>query len=94
MCCFIFTLIAIVKFFPGVLLDMSFERVSCDAGKVALCALVWFLPAVNDGMGLQNVFSAERLVTLWTAVFDPIVRLLVAEEVAPVRKCFRTFVTR
>ena len=87
-------MIAIVKFFPGVHLDMSFERESRVAGKVALCALVWFLPDVNDGMGLQITVSAERLVTLWTAVFDPIVQLLVLEEVAPVRKCFRTFVTR
>ena len=49
-----------------------------------------FLSSVNEGVGLQIVVSAKRLVALWTIVFDPTVRLLVTEKVAPSRKCLLT----
>ena len=64
--CFIFALIALVLFFLGVLLDMVFECGCLVARKVALYAPVWFLPAVNEGVGLQINFLNEWLVTLWT----------------------------
>ena len=54
-----------------------------------MCALVRFLAAVNEGVGLQIVFSAERLVTLRTIIFDPSMLLLVTKKVAPRRKCLR-----
>ena len=58
-----------------------------------MCATVRFFPCVNEGVSLQMVFSAERLVALRTTVFDPIVRLLVTEKAVPRRKCLGTFVT-
>ena len=58
-CCFIFTLIALVQFFPGVLLDMSFEVGSPVARKVALCAIVRLLFGVYDQVGLQITILAK-----------------------------------
>ena len=59
MCCFVFTLIALVYFFPGVLLDVRFEVGRLVARKVALCALVRFLPGVNEGMCHKSAFLTE-----------------------------------
>ena len=44
--CFIFTLIPVVEFFPGILLDMHFEEGRITARKVARCALVCGLSPV------------------------------------------------
>ena len=37
--------------------------------KVAHCALVRFLPSVNENVCLQIAFYIERLVALWAHVF-------------------------
>ena len=55
-----------------------------------MCALVRFLPGVNEGVGLQIAFLSEGLVALWAVVFDLAVGLLVIEKAAPTCKCLRT----
>ena len=72
---------------------MRFEVGGGVAGKVALCAHVRFLTAVNEGMGLQSASLSEGLVALWAVVFDPTVGLFVIEKADPTCKCLRTHVT-
>ena len=69
---------------------MRFKVASIVAGKVALCAIIRFLPTVNKGMLPQITVLAERLVTLRTSVFDPSMDLLVKVEVPLTCKCLRT----
>ena len=59
---------SVVCFFLVVHLDMRFEVGGRVAWKVALCALVRFLPSVNEGVSLQNTILTIRLVTLSTVV--------------------------
>ena len=53
---------------------MPFEVRSIVARIVALCALVRFLPTVNERVDLQMTMRTERLVTLWAIIWlDPTV---------------------
>ena len=53
---------------------MRLEVGSLVARKVALCALVRFLPTVNERVDLQVGIRDERLVTLWAIILlDPTV---------------------
>ena len=83
-CCFIFTLIAMVQFFPGVPLDMCFEVGRMVAWKVALCAFVRFLPTVNEDVSLQMMILNKWLVAILATVFlDSTVDLLVLGKAPP-----------
>ena len=95
LCWFVFTLIAVVKVFPGVFLDMSFEVGRLGAWKVAMCAPVRFLLSVNEDVLLQIIIFNEWLVALLANVLlDPTVSLLVVEKATPTCKCLWTLVTR
>ena len=92
------TLIALVHFFPGVLLEMSFDGWSRVAWIVALCALVRFLPGMNKGVLLQIAFLTKWLVTLQAIVLlesiDPTVGLLVVRKSLSACKCPGTHCAR
>ena len=84
-----------VCFFLVVHLDMRFEVGGRVAWKVALCALVRFLPSVNEDVSLQMTIPTKWLVTLWTIIlFDLDVDLLVVEKATATCEWFRTHVTR
>ena len=88
------TSIAIIWFFSGVLLDMHFEGWRLIARKVALWALVRFLPGVYEGVRLQmNILNKWLVTLLATVLLDPTVDLLVMGKAAPTCKCIRTQVT-
>ena len=59
-----------VQFFPDVLFGMPFEVGRTVAWIVAMCALVRFLFAVNEEVGLQTISSGKWLITLWTLVLS------------------------
>ena len=62
--------------------------------KVALVALVRFLPSVNEDVGLQMNSLVEWLLTLVTSVpLDSTVDLLVSPKAMSICKCFGTLVT-
>ena len=72
-CCCILTLIAMIKLFLSVLLNVCFEVGRLVTWKVAMCALEGFLPTVNEGMGLQVIIPTKRLTALQTVVLlEPI----------------------
>ena len=53
---------------------MPFENGRLVAWKVAVCALVRFLPSVNEGVSLQMSVLTKWLVALWTTILlDPTV---------------------
>ena len=83
-----------VQFVSDVLLDMYFKVGSRVACIVALCALVRFLPTVNQGVPLQSTILSKWLVALRTCVFDPNVGLLVLGKAILSCKCLWTRVTR
>ena len=57
---------------------------------MALCALVRFLPAVNEGVSLQIALLIEGLVALWaTEHLELTVDLLVMGKTALTCKCLR-----
>ena len=55
MCCFMFTLIAIIQIFPSVFLDVPFEAGWIIKRIVALIAFVKFFPSVLLGMQFEGV---------------------------------------
>ena len=62
---------------------------------VALCALVRFLPSVNEEVPLKIIFLGKCLVTLWTIVLlVPTVGLPVFGKATSICKCLRTQFTR
>ena len=62
--------------------------------KVTLCALVWFLSSVNEGVGLQMTIKAKRLVALRTVVLLVSVGFPVVVKAAFICKVLGTQVTR
>ena len=94
-CCFVFTLIAIVKFLPKVLHNMHFEVGRPDAWKVALWATVRFLPRVNEGVSFQVTIPAKWFVALCAVVFlNLTVGLPVIGKASITRKCLQTHIAR
>ena len=73
---------------------LRFEVGKLVAWIVALCAMVRFLPGVNEGVPLQIAVLTEWLVTLWAMVFDLIVDFLVMEKATLSWKCLGAQVTR
>ena len=74
---------------------MRFEGRRLVAWKVALCALVRFLPSMDEGVGLQITFLTKWLVALLAIVFlDFKVNLLVTGKAATLCKCLWTHITR
>ena len=55
--------------FSSVFQNVHFQVVNSICCKVAHCALVQFLPSVNENVCLQIAFYIERLVALWARVF-------------------------
>ena len=74
---------------------MRLEGGDLVARKVALCALVRFLPGMDEGVGLQITFLTKWLVALLAIVFlDFTVNLLVTGKAATLCKCLWTPITR
>ena len=67
--CHKLTLDTLVWVCSSVFQNVHFQVVNSICCKVAHCALVRFLPSVNENVCLQIAFYIERLVALWAHVF-------------------------
>ena len=83
--------------FSSVFQNVHFQVVNSICCKVAHCALVRFLPSVNENVCLQIAFYIERLVALWAHVFlgprGPLVLPSVGPSVCPVRPARKIWIT-